>query len=675
MLAGAVSAPLPEIAFELLAEAGLPQAMVELLDPAEAGTTIWQPAQLEELRSRAMALLSNLSVVCPEELAPLGRLAPTLLSYLTMSAETGLREGALHVLVDALPVSPPLQQAIGKAGAVQQILNMVSSVAMGGGALRGSITPFSRFTTLTTCALKVPSGLSAAAMQDAILALSLLCAGDAPDAPEFTATFGEHGGVAVLLPLLQPHTDPKLLLSAIDCLWNAVVGSASNTARLVERDGILQLLDCLEATSFAPRAQLLSALADLLADTRAAAQCQEWHGKKRQCAVQLLLELWHEEEARLGMATGGAQLRSTQRPLTTGCAPELASLNQTLQMTNEEEEEALDELAGGHHDPLAADAEANAAALAGGLPLTTLMQLTMAGRFHGLGTAASAVLESFDMRSKVYAVLAALNFEASLPLTTEESMLMTAAKRYVAFVAAEEWQNVQEELQGDGVRPITPDAATLATHLSVNTEEAAKVLQQQTIMGESITQGLAKGEVAMLSRVRVLRDGPMGQVVKSKGRSMFRARIEAKAKVGDMVAKSKVGYRGPLPTTEEYADATLLKLEGSIRGTKDEDDNEPPPAVLPPVAFELKHVPQALTALTAASGMDPARMNPYLASRGIGLLSTGKAAKQVAALTLTMDGGSPGLGVHALEHSESKPIKREDLRELCLDYIKDGPHA
>jgi len=177
----------------------------------------------------------------------------------------------------------------------------------------------------------------------------------------------------------------------------------------------------------------------------------------------------------------------------------------------------------------------------------------------------------------------------------------------------------------------------------------------------------------MLSRVRVLRDGPMGQVVKSKGRSMFRARIEAKAKVGDMVAKSKVGYRGPLPTADEYSDATVLKLEAKIRGTKDEDDNEPPADDLPPASFELQHVPQALTELTAASGMDPAMMNPFLASRGIGLLSTGKPAKEMAALSLKIDGATAGLDVHALEHSSDKAIGKDELRTICMDYIQQSP--
>lgn len=74
------------------------------------------------------------------------------------------------------------------------MLDVVSSVAMTGGDFRGSITPFSRDCMVTTAALKVARGLSAAAMQDAVLSLSLLCAGEAESVPEFTEIFGENGG-------------------------------------------------------------------------------------------------------------------------------------------------------------------------------------------------------------------------------------------------------------------------------------------------------------------------------------------------------------------------------------------------------------------------------------------------------------------------------------------------
>lgn len=150
-----------------------------------------------------MALLANLAVVDPSQITLLPRLPPTLVHYLQEHADAGLREGALHLLVDALPKSLELQQAMGHLGGVELILNMVCSVAMGSGALHRSVTPFARSTRLTTAALRVTSGLSAAATQDAVLSLSLLCGGGSEDAPRLREVFGEQGGVAVLLRLVQ----------------------------------------------------------------------------------------------------------------------------------------------------------------------------------------------------------------------------------------------------------------------------------------------------------------------------------------------------------------------------------------------------------------------------------------------------------------------------------------
>lgn len=93
------------------------------------------------------------------------------------------------------------------------MLDIVSSVALSDGDLRGSITPFSRACMMTTAALKVPSGLSAAAMQDAVLSLSLLCAGEAESAPEFAEIFGENGGDSPPnTPKHQSHAPPLPLL-------------------------------------------------------------------------------------------------------------------------------------------------------------------------------------------------------------------------------------------------------------------------------------------------------------------------------------------------------------------------------------------------------------------------------------------------------------------------------
>jgi len=135
------------------------------------------------------------------------------------------------------------------------------------------------------------------------------------------------------------------------------------------------------------------------------------------------------------------------------------------------------------------------------------------------------------------------------------------------------------------------------------------------------------------------------------------------------VAKSKVGYRGPLPTNDEYTDATIIALEEKLRGGK-HDDNDLPDPTLPPVPFELKHVPQALTELTKASGMDPARLNPFLSSKGIGLLSTGRPTEKTANLEFAVgEDASPKLKLNALEHDPNKSIGKGELKSLCMEYM------
>lgn len=115
MLAGHSPSPLPSEAFEQLASMKLPGAMAELLDLQLEAATIWSEAQLQELRLRAMSLLGNLAVVCPSELAALPHLARILVEYLSSDVSPELRDGTLHILVDALPQSPQLQQQLGQA--------------------------------------------------------------------------------------------------------------------------------------------------------------------------------------------------------------------------------------------------------------------------------------------------------------------------------------------------------------------------------------------------------------------------------------------------------------------------------------------------------------------------------------------------------------------------------
>ena len=136
-------------------------------------------------------------------------------------------------------------------------------------------------------------------------------------------------------------------------------------------------------------------------------------------------------------------------------------------------------------------------------------------------------------------------------------------RRYQTFCEAETWHDLEDELASEGCRPVSADAAALDTVCDATQRVASGVLEAQVQLSAQIANGEAVTEREMLSRVRVLRDGPMGelQTTTTKGVSLFRKRLEAKACIGDMVASSKIGYEGPMPNAAEYVEAKLEELE------------------------------------------------------------------------------------------------------------------
>ena len=190
-----------------------------------------------------------------------------------------------------------------------------------------------------TTALAVPAGLPTKALQDSLLLLSLLTANQ----PELQRDFGDMGGVGVVLPLLAPQADTRLMLAAVDCLWSAAVPCEANVRLFVERDGTLRLFECLAGCAFAPRAQLLSFAADMLSHREAAEQADGWNAKGHASAVALLLQLWSEEEARRGAAAAaGSLINSTARPLSTARGEVLQDFSASLHLEGDEGD-ALDD--------------------------------------------------------------------------------------------------------------------------------------------------------------------------------------------------------------------------------------------------------------------------------------------------------------------------------------------
>ena len=315
--------------------------------------------------------------------------------------------------------------------------------------------------------------------------------------------------------------------------------------------------------------------------------------------------------------------------------------------------------------------DARGGALAGGalpvgsLHLLTSMNLTMGGRLKGVGSGvASAALEKVDCRAKLFALLNALSFESSVPLTPDEEVLLTAAKAYVSFASAEAWQDAKDEFAAEGFDLLPEDKARLEAELEQAATQAQMVLNNQLQLVDGMLATEEAQEAASLKRVRVLRDGPMYGVPKTKrATSLFRARIEAKARIAGMVAASKVAYRGPTPTPGEYADA-VLKAASAALLEAGADPNS---------GFTLQHVPPALMAVATSAGIDSSLVTEFLKKSGIGLTATGKLQSDLASLQLDVGDGADlaHVNVKPLDKFKGRKVSAIELRQLCIAFQTD----
>jgi len=307
------------------------------------------------------------------------------------------------------------------------------------------------------------------------------------------------------------------------------------------------------------------------------------------------------------------------------------------------------------------------AAVIDALKLTSRTKLAICGRLEGSGSAHAAALEKLDVRAKLYAVISALSFESSVQLTKQEELTLTAAKKYVPLATGEAWRDAVDDFAAEGLEPLDADMAKLSRRLEADEVIAGSVMSAQDTLAADMEAMEAVDDAEDLKRVRVLRDGPMYGVPKQKrGTSLFRARIEAKARIAGMVAASKVGFQGPVPSPAEYADATVQAAsEAMLEAGAD-------PAVH---GFTLRHVPQALSTLSSAAGIDPCQINPFLASAGIGLTAGGKKLDASTKLNVSVKAGSrhPKLDIKALDKEPTRRISPAELRRLCIEYQESLP--
>ncbi|KAJ3292855.1 hypothetical protein HK104_004956 [Borealophlyctis nickersoniae] len=228
----------------------------------------------------------------------------------------------------------------------------------------------------------------------------------------------------------NPHEEEALLLAAVECIWGAVCGGQANEATFFKNGGIFALLDLLESFSVTMKRHTLGCLLDLVENPKARHHLLEWRtNKNEQRGIgHLLIDLWEAEESKLGVPQGvNGMLLSREKPLR------------------------------GIHHP----------------------QRMMKSRRTDEDSPAIGET-SENLRAKIYSLFCKLGFdEFHQSLSVQHRVKLTLISKYLDFKLGEVWEEISDELDYDGIRPVSPDLECVMAAKGVVVEKAERVVAKQ----------------------------------------------------------------------------------------------------------------------------------------------------------------------------------------------------
>uniref|UniRef100_A0A674CWH2 Cilia and flagella associated protein 69 n=1 Tax=Salmo trutta TaxID=8032 RepID=A0A674CWH2_SALTR len=265
---------------------------------------------------------------------------------------------------------------------------------------------------------------------DIQLILSALCENN----PHRKELFGSEG-VEMTVHFLKMSTEKfysglghnKLILSTVDCVWSCIVGCYTTEDVFLEKEGIFLLLD------LNMQNVVLGTLLELCDNPKTMSHILAWRGQKSLTTPGLLLQLWRQEEAELGVSRDlYGRISDPKKPI--------------LCYYQEEKDSQVSPPAN--------------------RPSAAVMDV------------------SENLRSKIYSVFCKLGFEALPGLSTEDYITLSIVTRYLDFKVGEVWDEISKELSLEGVRPVTPDEEALDTIAKMTEDTARRVTTQQSSMLE-----------------------------------------------------------------------------------------------------------------------------------------------------------------------------------------------
>ncbi|ORY47739.1 ARM repeat-containing protein [Rhizoclosmatium globosum] len=388
------------------------------LDANNEGVKVWTDRQLQALQLQAIGFLNNIIPKIPQRWANVNGNA-VLLEYLRNTLKMPGARGKTAKDGDAGVQNRPT------SGLVGGTLRLLSRISELGPSQKRALGMQGAFSVLI--AILQDRNQRSDIWRAAFLICSSLCQGCKSN----KMLFGESGGVETILPFLiyssaDPQETESVILAAVECIWGSICGHGPNEANFFASDGIFALLDLLSKSSYVSQRHILGCMLDLLENPKARSHVLQWRSveDEQKGIANFLIKLWNSEEQRLGVPVG---------PMGT-----LADERKPLAGTNQEP-----------HEDHSKD----------GFVVEELSE---------------------NLRAKIYSMFCKLGFDGfEEEITVEEQIKLALIAKYLDFKIGEVWEEISDELDYEGIRPISPDLDCINTAKQVIVEKAQAIQQKQ----------------------------------------------------------------------------------------------------------------------------------------------------------------------------------------------------
>lgn len=396
-------------ALPILSEGHLMLALFSFVraNESQSGPREWTPAQFEELQLQAMSCLCAL---CPKMLDDYMTVQGStrillLLEWCVGPEDFGGHGNSIHGVGGRGNKRAQMRYCL---RVLRSVVSTGDELALQDLADQGAINQLITILTNAIHSNTEDDAIDVEMQSDMMMILSCLCDGDM----HRKELFGEVG-VNVCVHYLR--TNPKLnnsglghhrlLLTAIDCVWCAIVGCYATEDYFLEKEGVFLLLDLLEQCPKGMDNLILGCLLDLCENPKTVHHVLTWRGRDNSSAAHLFCEIWRNEEREIGVKrdSNGA-IADVRRPL-------MGKLQEAQGVIS--------------------------------LPANCMSQ--------------SIVDVSENMRAKIYSIFCKIGFTDLPGLTVEDHITLTVIEKYLDFKMGEVWTEVLSELEQEQIRPTTPD--------------------------------------------------------------------------------------------------------------------------------------------------------------------------------------------------------------------------